>query len=103
MVAGVGPRIDADQCRVVGHSIESTPLRGPRPQRGEQRANCGLKDREHPREGRAGRCPCHPRIAAGDTVCWPLAIANEFFVTIAGRVPRHTTPGTVADASGDGS
>jgi serine/threonine protein kinase len=27
---GSGPRIDADQCRVVGRSIESTPLRGAR-------------------------------------------------------------------------
>src|ERR1019366_9896880 len=62
----------------------------PRPERGEQRAKCSLKDCEHPREGRAGRSPCHPRIATADTVCWPSAhaaralregLANEFFVT----------------------
>ena len=51
---------------------------------------CGLKDREHPREGRAGRCPCHPRIATADRACGPSALAarpprrnasqNEFFV-----------------------
>ena len=34
----------------------------PRPERSEQRAKCGLKDREHPREGRAGQSPS-PLIA----------------------------------------
>jgi hypothetical protein len=40
-----------------------------RPQRGAQRADNGLHDREHRGEFRAGRSPCHPRIAPADAVC----------------------------------
>src|SRR5450432_3041787 len=59
----------------------------PRPERGEQRAKCGLKDCEHPREGRAGRSPCHPRIAAAPAVCWPSAHAGRLPL----GMPRKTS------------
>jgi hypothetical protein len=44
-----------------------------RPQRGAQRSDNGLQDGEHRGEVRAGRAPCHSRIAAADAVCWALA------------------------------
>jgi hypothetical protein len=59
------------------------------PQRGAQRADNGLQDREHGGEVRAGRGPYHPRIAPADALCWPLtphavrpkeSCENAFFV-----------------------
>jgi hypothetical protein len=39
------------------------------PQGGSQRADNGLQDREHRGKVRAGRGPCHTRLAPADAVC----------------------------------